>query len=81
MDYSSDDSVEDPNFMPDFSDSNTAARDDDDCHICNPAMFSRRLSTFSDSDIHLHYLKENGVVHHEPTVLLLLKLKKKLPTW
>lgn len=50
MEYSSDDSVQDPNFMPDEDFSDTS--DDNDSQIWNPPRFSRRLTTFSDSDIY-----------------------------
>lgn len=52
MEYSSDDPVEDPNFMPDEDFSDTSTSDDNDSQIWNPPRISRRLSTFSDSDIH-----------------------------
>ncbi|CAB3239214.1 unnamed protein product [Arctia plantaginis] len=51
MEYSSHDSVQDPNFMPDEDFSDTSTSDDNDSQIWNPPRFSRRLSTCSDSDI------------------------------
>ncbi|CAF4940542.1 unnamed protein product [Pieris macdunnoughi] len=48
MEFSSDDSVQDPNFMPDEDFSDTSTSDDNDSQIWNPPRFSRRLSTFSD---------------------------------
>lgn len=53
MEYSSDHSVQDPNFMSDEDFSDSSTNDDNDSHIWNPHRFSRRLSTFSDSDMPL----------------------------
>ncbi|GBP31949.1 WD repeat-containing protein 89 [Eumeta japonica] len=43
--------ITDPNFMPDEDFSDTSTSDDNDSQIWNPPRFSRRLSTFSDSDM------------------------------
>lgn len=53
MDYSSDDSCEDPNFIPDteLSDSNTTDSENSDSQVWGPPRSSRRSSTFCESDI------------------------------
>ncbi|CAF4889042.1 unnamed protein product [Pieris macdunnoughi] len=51
MEFSSDDSVQDPYFMPDEDFSDTSTSDDNDSQIWSPPRFTRRLSTFSYSDM------------------------------